>query len=302
VSRGETSSADIKDKIRTRYRGLNPDRVKVIPAKSQEDFFKSHGEKRVAVYVRVSTDDAQQTSSFELQKNYYADMVERHENWRLVDIYADEGISGTSLKNRKQFLRMMEDCKAGKIDLIVTKSVSRFARNIEDFHRCLRELASLRPPVNVFFETEGIYSLDDNNELVLSFLSSVAQHESHTKSNSMNRSIDMRFQSGIYLTPSLLGYDRDEDGNLVINEEEAKTVRLSFLMYLNGCTCQQIAEKLTTLKRMSKKGIVQWSSNSVLGILQNERHCGSILARKTWTPNYLFTFNYIFPNRSFSLR
>jgi len=222
-----------------------------------------------------------------LQKNYYADMVERHEDWRLVDIYPDEGISGTSLKNRKQFLRMMEDCKAGKIDLVVTKSVSRFARNIEDFHRSLRELASLRPPVNVFFEMENMYSLDDNNELTLSVLSTIAQQESRIKSNSMNRSIDMRFQCGIYLTPSLLGYDRDEDGNLVINEEEAKTVRLCFFMYLHGYTCRQIAEKLTTLKRTNKKGIVQWAPVSVLDILQNERHCGSVLARKTWTPNYL---------------
>ncbi len=121
----------------------------------------------------------------------------------------------------------------------------------------------------------------------LSFISAMAQEESHTKSTSMNASYEMRFSHGIFLTPPLLGYDQDENGKLIINEEEAKTVRLIFFTYLYGYSTSQIAELLTALGRPTKKGNTVWSSNSVLGVLQNERHCGEVLARKTYTPNYL---------------
>ena len=213
-----------KEKIRTRYQGIHPDEIELIPATPQENFLEGHREKRVAVYARVSSGDPQQTSSFELQKNHYTDMVTRHEGWKLVEVYADEGISGTSLEHRDSFLKMMVDCEAGKIDLIVTKSVSRFARNVVDCVGCVQKLAALQPPVGVFFETENIYTLNSSSEMILTILSTVAQEESHNKSEIMNASIEMRFKRGIFLTPPLLGYDRDEDGNLVINEEEAKTV------------------------------------------------------------------------------
>ena len=121
-----------KIRIRERYKGIDLDELDVIPAISQEDFYDSEIKKRVAVYARVSTDDPRQTSSYELQKNHYKDLVDRHSNWDLVDIYADEGISGTSLKHRDAFIKMIKDCQGGKIDLIVTKSVARFARNILD--------------------------------------------------------------------------------------------------------------------------------------------------------------------------
>ena len=127
---------------------------------------------------------------------------------------------------------MIEDCKAGKIDLIVTKSVSRFARNVLDCIGYSRELASMQPPIGIFFETENIYTLNSNSEMALSFIATLAQEESHTKSEIMNASIEMRFKRGVFLTPVLLGYDQDDDGNLIINEEEAKTVRLIFFMYL----------------------------------------------------------------------
>ena len=235
----------------------------------------------------ISTDDPNQTSSYELQKNHYMDVVSRHEGWELQEIYADEGISGTSLQHRDAFIRMIEDCQAGKIDLIITKSISRFARNILITVGHVRELASLNPPVGVFFETENLYTLDPNSEMTLSFMSTLAQEESHNKSDIMNSSIEMRFRRGIFLTPALLGYDNDEEGNLVINEEEAKTVRLIFFMYLYGYTCTQIAETLTKLGRRTKKGNTTWSAGAILSQLQNERHCGEVLARKTWTPNYL---------------
>ncbi len=281
------SVADQKKRIRERYKGIDTDELDVIPAIPQEDFYRAEIEKRVAVYARVSTDDPRQTSSYELQKNHYEDVVSRNPHWSLVEIYADEGISGTSLQHRDEFIRMINDCKAGKIDLIVTKSVSRFARNVLDCIGYVRQLKAMSPPIGVFFETENIYTLNENSEMSLSFISTLAQEESHTKSEIMNASIEMRFKRGIFLTPPLFGYDQDEDGNLVINEEEAKTVRLIFFMYLYGYNCQVIAEMLTKLGIRTKKGNEVWSSGTIYQILQNERHCGDVLARKTWTPNYL---------------
>ncbi|MFA5727508.1 MAG: recombinase family protein [Saccharofermentanaceae bacterium] len=189
--------------------------------------------------------------------------------------------------HRDAFIRMINDCQARKIDLIVTKSVSRFARNVLDCIGYVRQLAAMRPPIGVFFETENIYTLNSNSEMSLSFISTLAQEESHNKSEIMNASIEMRFRRGIFLTPPLLGYDLDSDGNLVINEEEAETVRLIFFMYLYGYTCTQIVETLTKLGRRTKKNNTTWSPGSILQILQNERHCGDVLARKTWTPSYL---------------
>ena len=281
------SVADQKNKIRERYKGVSLDELDVIPALPQEDIFAVENEQRVAVYARVSTDDPRQTSSYELQKNHYHDVISKSPNWKLVQIYADEGISGTSLQHRDQFKLMIEDCKQGNIDLIVTKSVSRFARNVVDCIGYVRELLALPHPVGVFYETERLNTVDPKSEMVLSFMATLAQEESHTKSEIMNASIEMRFRRGIFLTPILLGYDHDEDGNLVINEEEAKIVKLIFMMYLNGCTCQEIADTLTELGCMTKKGNTVWSPGSILQILQNERHCGDVLAHKTYTPNYL---------------
>ena len=276
-----------KSKIRERYKGVDADSLDVIPALPQEDFYNPETVKRVAVYARVSTDDPRQTSSYELQRNHYNDMVSRRPDWQLVQIYADEGISGTSLQHRDAFIQMIHDCQEGKIDLIVTKSVSRFARNILDCIGYVRQLKAMKPPIGIFFETENIFTLNANSEMSLSFIATLAQEESHTKSEIMNSSIEMRFKRGIFLTPTLLGYDHDEEGNLVVNEDEAKTVRLIFFMYLYGYSSTQIAKTLTKLERQTKKGNTTWSPGSVLQILQNERHCGDVLARKSFTPNYL---------------
>lgn len=276
-----------KRKIRQRYKGISSDELDVIPATPKVNFYDDDREKRVAVYARVSTDDPHQTSSYELQKNHYTDTVGRHPGWILKEIYADEGISGTSLQHRDAFLQMIADCKAGLIDLIVTKSVARFARNILDCIGYVRALAAMNPPIEVFFETEGIHTLSKDSEMQLSFLATLAQEESHNKSEIMNSSIEMRFARGIFLTPVLLGYNHDEEGQLVINEEESLTVKLIFFMYLYGNTFNQIAETLTELKRCTKKGNIIWSASSIQQILQNERYCGDVLAHKTFTPNYL---------------
>lgn len=276
-----------KAKIRERYKGKQLDDVEIIPALPQPKLYDDNRVKRVAAYARVSTIDINQTTSYELQKNHYTDFIQNHEGWILVNIYADEGISGTSLNHRDAFVRMIKDCKQGKIDLIVTKSVSRFARNTLDCLEYVRELKNLPSPVGIFFETENIYTLDSRSEMALSFIATMAQEESHIKSDIMNASIEMRFSRGILLTPVLLGYDKDENGRLVINDDEAKTVKLIFFLYLYGNTCQQIANILIEYGRKTKKGNTKWTAGTVLQILQNERHCGDVLTRKTWTPNYL---------------
>jgi DNA invertase Pin-like site-specific DNA recombinase len=281
------SQEERKEKIRVRYKGIDRSELEFIPAKQKEKLFEDAGTKRVCAYCRVSTDDANQTSSYELQKNHYEDMIREHPGWTLVDIYADEGISGTSLKHRDEFNRMIRDCQDGKIDLIVTKSVSRFARNIVDCIAKVRELADLKPQVGVFFETEHIYTLDNTSEMMLAVLSAAAQEESHTKSEIMNISIEQRFSRGIFLTPELLGYDKDEDGNLVINPAEAETVKLCYYLFLNGFPTSEIAEILMDLGRKTKLGNTKWSGSSVVSVIRNERHCGDVLSRKTFTPNYL---------------
>lgn len=285
--KGVSSQEEKKNKIRERYKGISRDELEFIPAKPKEKLFEDSGAKRVCAYCRVSTDDANQTSSYELQKNHYEDMIKEHQGWELVGIYADEGISGTSLQHRDEFIRMIQDCKAGKIDLIVTKSVSRFARNIVDCIAKVRELANMNPQVGVFFETEHIYTLDNTSEMMLAVLSAAAQEESHTKSEIMNISIEQRFSRGIFLTPKLLGYDVGEDGNLVINEEEAETVRLCYYLFLNGFPTSEIAEIMMQLNRKTKLGNLKWTSSTVVNLLKNERYCGDVLSRKTFTPNYL---------------
>ena len=144
---------------------------------------------------------------------------------------------------------MIRDCKEGKLDLIITKSVSRFARNVMITIGTVRDLAHLKPPVGVFFESECIFSLNDDSQMALSFQATMAEEESHTRSRSMETSLRMRLDNGIPLTPKLLGFTHDADGNLIINPEEAKTVKLVFYMYLYGYSTQQIADVLNALER-----------------------------------------------------
>jgi len=276
-----------KKKVRKRYSvTVDPDNYCFIPAKKQIDYYDNEVQQRVAIYVRVSTDNVHQTTSYELQKNYYEEFVTRHPNWTLVKIYADEGISGTSLKHRDEFNKMIADCRAGKIDMIITKSVSRFARNVEDFIGTVRALAELKPRVGVFFESEAIFSLNDDSQMALTFQATMAEEESHIRSRSMETSLRMRLDHGIPLTPKLFGYTHDEDGELQINPEEAPTVKLMFYMYLYGYSTQQIADTLIEQERRSYYGKLCWSASGVASVLRNERHCGDVLTRKTFTENY----------------
>ena len=292
------SSTDTKQKIRDRYRGVDSSQLTIIPAKPPKSAVDG-GIKRVAPYIRVSTDSDEQTSSYELQKNYFTEYVNAQPGWVLVDIYADEGISGTQINHREGLQRLLDDCRAGKIDYIITKSISRFARNIVDCLNMIEELRNLNPPVGVIFETDHIDTLGGNDSLLLSILASLAEAESRNKSEIMNWSIENRFSRGIFLLPELIGFDKDEDGNLVINDDEADTVRLCFYLFIAGFQLSEIAELLTEMGRKTgfnkqhnkKPGVepeynTNWTSNSVLDILRNERHCGDVLARKTFTPNF----------------
>ena len=292
------SSTDTKQKIRDRYRGVDSSQLTIIPAKPPKSAVDG-GTKRVAPYIRVSTDSDEQTSSYELQKNYFTEYVNAQPGWVLVDIYADEGISGTQINHREGLQRLLDDCRAGKIDYIITKSISRFARNIVDCLNMIEELRNLNPPVGVIFETDHIDTLGGNDSLLLSILASLAEAESRNKSEIMNWSIENRFSRGIFLLPELIGFDKDEDGNLVINDDEADTVRLCFYLFIAGFRLSDIAELLTEMGRKTgfnkqhnkKPGVepeynTNWTSSSVLDILRNERHCGDVLARKTFTPNF----------------
>jgi len=203
----------------------------------------------------------------------------------LVDIYADEGLSATSYTKRDNFKRMLEDCYAGKIDLIITKNVARFSRNVVDCLGVARDLLRAKHQVGIYFQEQNINTLTNGNEMILTMMSSIAQAESEAKREAMLWSYDKRFSRGQFLTPTnnLLGYLTDADGNLQIEEESAKTVRAIFRAFLDGYPLSKIAFLLSYYQRPTAKGNLFWSNGSVRGILTNERMCGDVVAQKTFT-------------------
>ena len=259
--------------------------VEVIP--STQDIHGNDVEEKeelVGAYCRVSTMNEAQVESYELQKAYYEDMVERHINWKLVDIYPDEGISATSMKNRKNFLRMIEDCKQGKLTMIVTKSVSRFARNVVDGISVVRMLRNLSPPVAVYFETEHIITTASGADAQLSLLASFAESESLTKSVSMKWAIRNRFARGIPKLTDLYGFERHGHMLHPCDDErsiEGRVVQWIYYSYLRGRSIQQIRNTLHKHKIKSPKGKEWWTCSSILYILNNEKYAGSILMQKT---------------------
>ena len=294
-----TERARAKEALRTEvsaYTGENVHKIAAVTVAESEDRIL-----RVAAYCRVSTDDIDQLLSIELQKNNYRDMIRANPKWRYAGTYVDDGFSGTNTDHRPAFQLMMKDAMAGKIDMIITKSVSRFARNLLDCIGWVRELKDKHdPPIPVFFEQEHLNTLDATSNIILFVLAMVAEEESHMKSEAMLLSLEWRFSRGRFLTPALLGYDRAEvpDGHgghkkvLVINEDEANTVRLMYYMLLNGSSTAEIAETLTDLgretglRKICGRTSARWTDSSVYNVLRNERYCGDVLARKTWTPNF----------------
>ena len=280
-----------REQLRKLYQQEDNSEKSYIPARSKIDPREMDRLFRVCAYCRVSTDNTEQLSSYELQQAHYQQLVHDHPNWELKRIFADEGITGTSLKKRNEFNAMIAACRAGDYDLIVTKSVSRFARNLVDCISTVRMLKGLDPPVGIWFETDNLYTLDPNTEFMLSFLATFAQEESVKKSEAMNWSLSQRFKDGKLLTPAPLGYDRQKDTSggyvkyapLVINESEANIVRLIFDAYLSGWSQENIAAFLTDIGCRTKTGSTVWNTGSVGYILTNERYCGNVLTWKTFT-------------------
>ena len=284
-------TANNRDELRQIYRREDNSQKTYIPAKpkinpnERDRFFNA------CAYCRVSTDNDEQLSSFELQQAHYKQLVESHPNWNLTRIFADEGISGTSLKNRTAFNEMIEECKRGTYDLILTKSVSRFARNIVDCVSLVRMLKRLDPPVGVYFETDNLFTLDESKGFILTFLASFAEEESVKKSEAMVWSLEQRFKDGKLLTPPLLGYDRPKDitgryikyAPLEINESEARIVNFIYDAYLSGWSQERIASFLTEIGCLTKTGGREWNTGSISYILSNERYCGDVLTWKTFT-------------------
>ena len=288
MSNRRYSNAEQKERIRQRVRvQIDEANYQFFPERKEPDYYDNDVCQRVGVYVRVSTDDPRQTTSYELQKKYYEDFVVRHPKWDLVDIYADEGISGTSTRHRDGFNRMIAECKAGRIDLIITKSVSRFARNVVDFLGMVRMLSEHNPPIGVFFEAENIFSLNETSNMALSFQATMAEEESRNKSRSMETSLRMRLDHGLPLTPKLLGFMHNGEGKLIPNPDTMHIPKLMFYMYLYGYSTQQIADALTALEKKTYLGNVKWSATWVARSLRNERYCGDVYTRKTFTKDVL---------------
>jgi DNA invertase Pin-like site-specific DNA recombinase len=261
--------------------------VEVIPA--DESMTEMTNKTRVAAYCRVSTDDEAQAGSYELQVQYYTELIQDDPRMILVGVYADEGLSGTGVKKRKAFRQMIVDCEAGKIDLVITKNISRFARNTLDCVKYIRHLKSLDPPVGILFENEHINTTSQSSEIMITLLSCIAQSESERNSESVKWAFRSMFSHGIAImkTWNLLGYDKNDNGEIIINEEEAETVRLIYRLYLEGMPGTAIANELMRRKIKTAKGNDIWRSAVVYSILKNEKYCGDIILQKTYTPDFL---------------
>ena len=242
---------------------------------------------RVAAYCRVSTEEEEQKGSFETQCSYYTEKIQSHDGWTLAGIFADDGISGVHTKKRDDFLAMIAQCKKGKIDLILTKSISRFARNTLDSIQYVRELK--KQGISVIFEKENINTGTMTSEMILTVLSAFAQAESESISQNVARGKRMGYRQGKFSFPysCMIGYRKGPDGNPQIIPEQAETVRLIYNDYLTGDSLVKIAENLDARGIPTPKNKGKWSSQTVMRILQNEKYAGHVLLQKTYTADLL---------------
>ena len=240
----------------------------------------------VAAYCRVSTEKEEQENSLENQTTHYKNEIEGNSNWTLVDVFVDFGVSGLNDTKRTEFMRMIDMCKKGKIDLILTKSISRFARNQLD---CLSYIRKLKlKNIGIRFDKEGINTLDPSSEIFLSWFSAFAQAESESLSMNITRGKRMGYKEGKFPFPfSLYAYKRGENGHPEIIPEEAAVVRKMFYLYFEGNSIKDIIEWLEKNEIESPKGNRRWSSTSISGILKNEKYKGDALLQKTYTVDYL---------------
>ena len=243
--------------------------------------------RRVAGYARVSTDRDEQFSSYEAQVEYYTNYIKSHPDWEFVNVFTDEGISGTHTANRAGFNEMVSQALDGKIDLIITKSVSRFARNTVDSLTTIRNLKE--HGVECYFEKENIWTFDSKGELLITIMSSLAQEEARSISENITWGWRKRFADGkvSMAYKSFLGYERGPNGNPVINKEEAKTVRYIFKSFLNGKTPATIARDLIKRGDKTATGSTCWTGSKVTKILKNEKYKGDAILQKSYKPDLL---------------
>ena len=237
---------------------------------------------RVAAYCRVSTDEEEQLSSYEAQCEYYTDKIMSNKEWTMAGIFADEGITGTSTKKRTEFLRMIRQCKQKKIDLILTKSIQRFARNTLDcinYTRILRQLG-----IGVLFEKENINSLPPDSEFIITMYGAMAQSESESISSNIRRGRQMHAKVGTLKIPChwLYGYKKDADGKFCIIPEQAEVVREIYERYKDGASLRNLKDWLEENQIKTVLGTDDWSISVIKGILTNEKYCGDVLLQKTF--------------------
>lgn len=265
-------------------------RVTTIPATISKLTSKPINEikkRRVAGYARVSTGNEDQTTSYAAQVDYYTNYIKNREDWEFAGIFTDEGISGTNTTHRDGFNNMIAQAMAGEIDLIITKSVSRFARNTVDSLTTVRNLKD--KGVEVYFEKENIWTLDSKGELLITIMSSLAQEESRSISENVTWGHRKRMADGKVSFPysKFLGYTKDENNNIVIVDDEAETVRLIYRLFLEGLTPHTIAKELTKRGLKSATGLDRWHPTAVKAILTNEKYKGDALLQKTFTVDFL---------------
>lgn len=264
--------------------------ITVIPARRRVGNTVTAEEKpklKVAAYCRVSTDSDEQATSYEAQVEHYTDYIQKNPEWAFAGIYADDGISGTNTKKREEFNRMIEDCMDGKIDMIVTKSISRFARNTLDCLQYIRQLKDKNIPV--YFEKESINTMDAKGEVLLTIMASLAQQESQSLSQNVKLGIQYRYQQGqVQVNHNrFMGYTKDADGHLVIEPAEAEVVKRIYREYLEGESFLQIGRGLERDGILTGAGKVRWRPESVKKILTNEKYIGDALLQKTYTVDFL---------------
>ena len=263
--------------------------VSIIPSRKEYDKAARPAQEilRVAAYCRVSTLLEQQESSFEAQKSYYTEMIRANPSWKIAGIYADDGISGTDMRKRDEFNRLLQDCEAGKIDMILTKSISRFARNTVDTLNTLRILR--KKGVTVFFEKEHIDTHADNGEMIITVLSGLAQEESFNLSENTRWGIIRKFENGTIMLNHnrFMGYTKGKDGELAIVPEEAETVRLIFRMYLEGTSIAGIKRHLEKEGILTVTGRKIWNEGTISKMLSNEKYMGDALLQKSYTADFL---------------
>lgn len=242
--------------------------------------------RKVAIYARVSTEHEAQLSALDNQVQYYDDILKQHKDWILYERYIDEGITGTSTKKRKNFMRMMEDAKNKKFDLIITREVSRFARNTVDTLQETRKLKKIG--VEVYFTEDNIWTFnDEDGELKLTIMATLAQNESKKTSQRVKAGQMVSFKNGVfYGTGNILGYNRDGK-EAVINPEQAETVKFIFSEYLNGKGTTKIAEELEKNGAITSTGLDRWNPAYITRVLRNPFYCGTIIYRKQYVPDYL---------------